>query len=130
LYTNDPTFGQQDLEALSAPERASLEARVEQQFKPNRYDAETDQLLLTEAQTQGLKHVFSEYQDLLARGSAEHSIPSNWFRSPEEIHDVTAFFTWTAWAASANRPNSPFSYTVNWPHDELVGNEAPGEFLV
>ncbi|MFB6274549.1 MAG: nitric-oxide reductase large subunit [Halothece sp.] len=130
LYANDPTFSQEELEALSAPERASLEARVEQQFKPNRYDAETEQLLLTEAQTQGLKHVFGEYKDLLTRGSAEHSIPSNWFRNPEEIHDVTAFFTWTAWAASANRPNAPFSYTVNWPHDDLVGNEAPGEFLV
>jgi len=130
IYANDPTFGQQDLEALPKSERAALEARVEEQFKPNRYDKQTDQLLLTEAQTKGLRQVFRDYEELIAGGSPEHSIPSEWFRTPEEIHDVTAFFTWTAWAASANRPNAPFSYTVNWPHDELVGNEAPAEFLV
>ena len=110
LYDNDPTFSQEDLEALSAPEKASLEARVQQQFKPNRYNEESEQLLLTNAQTQGLKQVFREYEDLLTNGSAEHSIPKNWFRNQEEVHDVTAFFTWTAWAASANRPNAPFSY--------------------
>jgi nitric oxide reductase subunit B len=130
LYANDPTFSQEDLEALSVVERAELEARVKQQFKPNRYDKESEQLLLTNAQTQGLKQVFREYEDLLTNGSAEHSIPKNWFRNQEEVHDVTAFFTWTAWAASANRPNAPFSYTANWPHDDLIGNEAPGQFLV
>ncbi|MEQ8969829.1 MAG: hypothetical protein RIE73_05475 [Coleofasciculus sp. C1-SOL-03] len=30
----------------------------------------------------------------------------------------------------ANRPNAPFSYTANWPHDDLVGNQPPGQFLV
>ncbi len=51
-------------------------------------------------------------------------------KKPIWAEDVTSFFTWTAWAASANRPNAPFSYTVNWPHNDLVGNEAPGQFLV
>jgi nitric oxide reductase subunit B len=130
IYANDPTFTQADLEALPEPERASLEARVKQQFKPNRYELEADRLLLTNAQTQGLQEVFRQYEDLLAQGSPEHSIPHGWFHNPQEIHDVTAFFTWTAWAASANRPHAPFSYTANWPHDDLVGNEAPGQFLV
>lgn len=66
IYANDPTFTQQNLEALSAPERASLEARVQQQFKRNRYHAQQEQLLLTNAQTQGLKQVFREYENLEA----------------------------------------------------------------
>ncbi|RMF23796.1 MAG: nitric-oxide reductase large subunit [Cyanobacteria bacterium J083] len=130
LYQNDPNFTQADLEALDAPARASLQARVSQEFKTNRYEPETGNLLLTSAQTQGLKQVFAEYRELLSEGSRVHSIPSGWFENQEQIHDVTAFFTWTAWAASANRPHAPFSYTANWPHDELIGNQPPGQFLV
>jgi len=130
LYANDPSFSQADLEALSPTEQAVLKAQVMEQFKPNRYDADADTLVLTNAQAQGLQQVYTDYQDLLAHGSVIHSIPDGWFKSDQEIHDVTTFFAWTAWAASANRPNAPFSYTANWPHDDLIGNEAPGQFLV
>ncbi|MBE9019412.1 nitric-oxide reductase large subunit [Chroococcidiopsidales cyanobacterium LEGE 13417] len=129
LYNSQPDFSQADLDALPAPERASLEARVSQQFKTNRYDPQTHTLLLTNAQTQGLKQVFQDYQPLLAHGSAIHSIPDGWFKDDTQIRNVTGFFAWTAWAASANRPNAPFSYTANWPADRLIGNQAPGQFI-
>jgi nitric oxide reductase subunit B len=129
LYNGQPDFSQADLEALPAPDRASLEAKVSEQFKTNRYDPETHALTLTQAQTQGLKQVFQDYQTLLAHGSAIHSIPDGWFKDDTQIHNVTGFFAWTAWAASANRPNAPFSYTANWPADRLIGNHAPGQFL-
>lgn len=67
LYANDPSFSQTELEALSPTERALLETQVQEQFEPNRYDAETDTLLLTAAQTQGLKQVFADYQEFLAQ---------------------------------------------------------------
>ncbi|GAB4182770.1 MAG: nitric-oxide reductase large subunit [Coleofasciculaceae cyanobacterium] len=130
LYNNNPDFSQNDLEALPAPERASLEARVTEEFKTNRYQPETHDLILTNAQTQGLKQVFKDYHQLLIEGSPVQSIPSNWFKNDTQIRDVTSFFAWTAWAAVANRPNAPFSYTANWPHDDLVGNEPPGQFII
>ncbi|MCU0525812.1 MAG: nitric-oxide reductase large subunit [Elainella sp. Prado103] len=130
LYNSDPNFEQSDWEALPEVDRAALQVRVQREFKTNRYDPETGVLLLTTAQTQGLQQVFADYQTLLSRGSAIHSIPSGWFTEPTEIRDVTAFFTWTAWTASANRPNAPFSYTANFPHDDLIGNQAPAQFLI
>lgn len=130
LYNNNPSFSQKDLQALPAPERASLQAQVSEQFKTNRYSPETQELLLTDAQSQGLQEVFKDYHELLAKGSAIHSIPSGWFKDDSQIHDVTAFFAWTSWAASANRPNAPFSYTANWPHDDLIGNQPPAQFLI
>ncbi|MCU0553051.1 MAG: cbb3-type cytochrome c oxidase subunit I, partial [Leptolyngbya sp. Prado105] len=33
-------------------------------------------------------------------------------------------------AASANRFNAPFSYTANFPHDPLIGNTAPPQFII
>src|SRR5215207_2703 len=36
---------------------------------------------------------------------------------------LTAFFFWSAWAASTDRPGETgLSYTSNWPHEPLVGN--------
>jgi nitric oxide reductase subunit B len=130
IRANDPNFSQAELEALSVAEQASLKAMVSEQFKTNRYDPATGELLLTPAQAQGLKQVFADYHQLLLHGSKVHSIPDGWFKDEQQIRRVTAFFTWTAWAASANRPNAPFSYTANWPHDELIGNQAPAQFVI
>nr|RNJ70849.1 MAG: nitric-oxide reductase large subunit [Leptolyngbya sp. IPPAS B-1204] len=130
LYNGDPSFDQTDLEALSEVDRAALQVKVKREFKTNRYNADTGSLTLTPAQIQGLQQVFDDYRTLLSQGSSVHSIPSNWFTNQTEIRDVTAFFAWTAWAASANRPNAPFSYTANFPHDDLIGNQAPGQFLI
>jgi nitric oxide reductase subunit B len=129
LY-NNPSFSQADLEALSPVDRATLQAKVQQEFKVNRYDPDTQVLTMTAAQTKGLKKVFESYQSLLSQGSAVHSIPRGWFTDDQQIRDVTAFFSWTAWAAAANRPNAPFSYTANFPHDDLIGNQAPAQFLI
>jgi nitric oxide reductase subunit B len=122
-------FSQADLESLPLPERAKLQAEVSQEFKTNRYDPSTHELILTDAQTQGLEKVFQDYQQLLAHGSAIHSIPDGWFKDDTQIHNVTSFFAWTAWAAAVQRPGAPFSYTANWPHDDLIGNQPPGQFL-
>jgi nitric oxide reductase subunit B len=130
LYSGDPTMKQADLEALPSPERASLQARVSEEFKTNRYDPDADEIFLTDAQAQGLKQVFADYEHLLTYGSVIHSIPHGWFKDPSQIHNVTAFFAWTSWAAAANRPNASFSYTANWPHDDLIGNQQPGQFVI
>lgn len=130
LYADTPDFTQSDWESLSAIEQAQLQVQVEEDFKTNRYDGETETLTLTAAQTQGLSQVFDDYHRLLSQGSVTHSIPSGWFTDEDQLHNVTAFFTWTAWAAAANRPNAPFSYTANFPHDDLIGNQAPPQFLI
>lgn len=130
LYNGNPDFTQADLEGLPAVEQAGLRVQVQQDFKLNRYDPQTQTLTLTVAQTQGLQKVFQDYQSLLSQGSAVHSIPRGWFTDEAQIRDVTAFFSWTAWAASAHRPDAPFSYTANFPHDDLIGNQAPAQFLI
>ena len=46
---------------------------------------------------------------------------------PGEIRQLTAYFAWTAWAASALRPGTDYSYTNNWPPEPLVENEPTAE---
>jgi nitric oxide reductase subunit B len=49
---------------------------------------------------------------------------------PEQIRQLTAFFSWSAWAASALRPNRNHSYTNNWPPESLVGNHATADTVL
>ncbi len=43
---------------------------------------------------------------------------------------MAAFFFWTSWAASTNRPGADLTYTSNWPHEPLVSNRPTGEAVV
>ena len=43
---------------------------------------------------------------------------------------MSAFFWWTAWAASTDRPGTDVTYTQNWPHEPLVGNQPTGGAIV
>ena len=43
---------------------------------------------------------------------------------------MTAFFAWSAWAASALRPGTDYSYTNNWPPEPLVGNRVTADTVM
>jgi nitric oxide reductase subunit B len=51
-------------------------------------------------------------------------------RDPKEIGQLVAFFSWSAWAASAARPGHSYSYTNNWPPEPLVNNHATADSIV
>lgn len=44
--------------------------------------------------------------------------------------DLAKFFFWTAWTASAERPNTHASYTNNWPHEPLINNVPTPENVI
>ena len=46
---------------------------------------------------------------------------------PERREKMMAFFHWSTWAASANRPGETHTYTNNWPHEPLIDNVPTGE---
>ncbi|HSC85248.1 MAG TPA: nitric-oxide reductase large subunit [Pseudomonas sp.] len=43
---------------------------------------------------------------------------------------LTHFFFWTAWAAATERPGHAATYTNNWPHEPLIGNQPTAENLM
>ena len=48
----------------------------------------------------------------------------------QQIRQLTAFFSWSAWAGSTLRPNLNYSYTNNWPPEPLVANHATADAVV
>lgn len=65
--------------------------------------------------------LFSNTQDLRETRKA-YAIHEEVLPSLERREKMMAFFHWSTWAASANRPGKDHTYTNNWPHEPLIDN--------
>jgi nitric oxide reductase subunit B len=70
--------------------------------------------------------LFSEDQELRETRKA-YAIHEKVLPSAERRDKMTAFFHWSTWAASANRPGLTHTYTNNWPHEPLIDNVPTSE---
>ncbi|MFJ2021811.1 nitric-oxide reductase large subunit [Streptomyces nodosus] len=105
---------------------ADAGAQTVRDFRTNRYDAGTRTLVWTDAQAAAFTELTRHYADLLGTPDGKQGLRPSAITDPDEIHDITAYFGWTAWTAAAERPGHDYSYTNNWPSESLVGNEPTG----
>ncbi len=85
----------------------------------NAYDIEKNVVVLNDAQVYAWTAVRDYYR--------KHNNPkTNIFGqifSDSDV-DMSAFYLWGAWLSAAARPGETYSYTHNWPHEPLAGNES------
>ncbi len=122
---HDSTF-----ERLGAPEQAALRARLTTMLRKNNFDAATSTLVVEPVRARAIRANTAHFSDVFSKGRAEYAIPSGAQSDPKKLTELSAFFFWTSWAAAAQRPNEPVTYTNNWPHEPLVGNTITGDALV
>ncbi|MDO5740406.1 MAG: nitric-oxide reductase large subunit, partial [Ornithinimicrobium sp.] len=103
---------------------------VVEMMRTNRYDEATGVLVLTPEQVKAFDELKAHYADVFGESSTKYGLIPNMITDPEEIHDITAFFGWTAWAAAAERPGLNYSYTNNWPGETRVDNHPTADILV
>ena len=99
-------------------------------FKRNRYDADTGDLVFTAAQGSGFTDTEAHYGVYFAAPATETGLRLQALLQPQDVHALTSFFAWTAWVASATRPDKNYSYTNNWPPEPLVGNHPTASAVV
>jgi nitric oxide reductase subunit B len=99
-------------------------------FKANRYDASSDTLTYTAAQAAAFEALRNHYQEFFSEPTTKFGLRPHPITDPEDIRQLTAFFSWSAWAAAAQRPALAYSYTNNWPPEPLVGNHATADTVV
>jgi nitric oxide reductase subunit B len=127
---------QQPLEALGVGDRASLEDQLRREMRLNTYDSERDVVILSEQRIAAARMVANHYETLFGRDPAMRELRENYamkegtVEDPQRRAQLTAFFHWSAWAATTERPGLDITYTSNWPSEPLVGNEpTAGIFL-
>jgi nitric oxide reductase subunit B len=109
--------------ALNADRQAILKARLIREMRTNTYDASRHRVVLDADRAAAFAQLAAYYTDVFATGRSEYAIPSGALKDPSKQHQLAAFFWWTAWAASTERPGSTTTYTNNWPHEPLIANE-------
>jgi nitric oxide reductase subunit B len=113
-----------------AERQAALRERLAPLMRTNTHDASTGTLTLAPVRAEALRANSAHYADVFSQGRSAYAIPQGALTHPEKLKDLGAFFWWTSWVASTNRPGDTVSYTQNWPHEPLVGNRpAPGVLL-
>ncbi len=106
---------------LSDVEQATLTAKLSSELKENRYSSETKALTWTENQTDSYRDLIAHYDTAFSTGD-KLPLPKNYINDKNERLQLSRFFSWAAWACSTNRPDKDYTFTNNWPPEELVGN--------
>jgi nitric oxide reductase subunit B len=108
----------------------SARTRTIDDFRTNRYSASTGVLVYTDAQVNAFEENRSYYGSYFGEPTTKFGLRPSVVTDPNQIRQLTAFFSWSAWAASTNRPGHIYSYTNNWPAEPLVDNHATADSVV
>jgi len=115
---------------LPVEQQAALKARLVELMRTNTYNAATGQLVLDPIRARAFESNLAYYRTLFTEGHAEYAIPPNTLTDQEKITQLAAFYFWSAWAASTNRPGETMTYTSNWPHEPLVNNIPTSDAII
>ena len=114
--------------ALDPAAQAAEQARLRPLLRTNTYDAATGDLVVDERRAQAIAQVAAHYESLFSNDPATAKLREGYAMREDTIpdaahrHELTAFFFWSAWATTTDRPNDTKTYTSNWPYEPLVGN--------
>ena len=121
---------------LSERDQATLHYDAQQAFRKNTYDQATGKVTLSADRVRSIEAVAAYYDKLFGNDPELHKLREAYAMKEDTLPDadkrakLNAFFFWSAWAASTNRPNLDVTYTNNWPHEPLIGNHPSAENVI
>jgi nitric oxide reductase subunit B len=124
-------FSAKSFEELPAEQRALLQGRLQERMRKNTYDPGTATITVDADRAAAIAATSKHYESLFGSdpASAElrdaYAMRNDTVPDPEHRRVLSAFFWWTAWAATTDRPGSTITYTNNWPNEPLNGNRPP-----
>ncbi|HTN74848.1 MAG TPA: nitric-oxide reductase large subunit, partial [Pirellulaceae bacterium] len=119
-----------DFETLGAEQQSQLTGRLTTLMRTNTFDAATGTITVDPLRAAAFQVNLAHYSDVFANGQTDYAIPAGAVTDEARLRALSAFFFWSSWAASTNRPNDHVSYTNNWPYEPLVANRATGDAVV
>ncbi len=115
---------------LDNERQAQLQSRLEKTLRANTYDPATGRITVDPLRVAAFEDNLKHYTGVFSEGNEHYAIPAGAQSDPGRLRSLAAFFFWTSWSASTNRPGDTITYTHNWPHEPLVGNRPSGESVV
>lgn len=107
-----------------------LRARLKREIRTNTYDPSTKNITVSTDRAAAITAVSTHYTSLFGADTdpeivalrKAYAIPIASIKTSERLHQINAFFFWTAWSCGTNRPGSSITYTNNWPAEPLIDN--------
>jgi nitric oxide reductase subunit B len=124
------TYYKSFFKELSPEEQSFLRKRLELLMKTNTYNEKTGVITIDPVRAEAFESNFQHYKEIFIEGNDAYSIPKNAQPDTTKLRELAAFFFWSSWAASTDRPNDNITYTSNWPHEELISNRPTGDTIV
>ncbi|MCL6593038.1 MAG: nitric-oxide reductase large subunit [Alicyclobacillus sp.] len=121
---------------LSNEAKAALQARLQLEIRTNTYNAQTGDLVISPVRAQAFQALSQHYASLFTGDPKLSSLRDAYALQDRPIQDTSrvqplnAFLWWATWACATNRPGDVITYTNNWPHESLIGNELTGSMVV
>jgi nitric oxide reductase subunit B len=115
---------------LSALGQQEPSEAATQMLRANRYDEASGELEFTAEQVSAFEDAAQHYADFFGTDSTKYGLIPEMITDRQEIHELTSFFSWTAWASAAQRPGHDYSYTNNWPPESRVDNTPTADIVV
>jgi nitric oxide reductase subunit B len=122
--------GATSFDSLPFDQEAVLKARLIREERTNTYDPATGAITISAERAAVFENLERYYAGVFGNGQTQYAIPRGALTNPQKQHQMAAFFWWTAWAATTDRPGSDITYTNNWPHEPLVANEPSSSAIV
>ncbi|MBC7968395.1 MAG: nitric-oxide reductase large subunit [Fuerstia sp.] len=119
-----------DFDLLDEEEQGKLVGRLTKLMRTNTYDPASQTVTVDPIRAEAFASNLAHYSDVFANGNTHYAIPAGAVTDPARLRQLSAFYFWTSWAASTNRPNDHITYTNNWPYEPLVSNRATGDAVV
>ena len=122
--------------SLDESEKARLQAAVKPLVRTNTFDAAKDEIVVSDMRAQAISMVAAHYESVFSNDPATRDLREAYAMKNDTVPDagnrraMTAFFFWTAWAASTERPGTVATYTNNWPPEPLIGNQPTPENIL
>ena len=117
-------------QSYGGPQSDRAASRTIADFRTNRYDAASGTLQFTAPQAAAFADLLKYYSAYFGEPTTKYGLRPSAITNPSDLHALTAFFAWAAWAAAAQRPGHEYSYTNNWRSEPLVANRPTADNLV
>jgi len=123
---------------LSKENKAALKARLQEQIRENTYDEASNTITISNIRAEAYESLHQFYGNLfLGTGDGkfhdlrnDYSIPPKTLKSESRLNKMTAFFFWATWATVTERPGKSYTYTNNWPPEDMVGNKPTSSLIL
>jgi nitric oxide reductase subunit B len=108
----------------------AVRQRVRDEIKGNTWDAQKRTVTYTPGQVRAYDAMVEYYTRWFGPLEKQQGLKRPYIRDPQEIRDLTRYFSWAAWTCSTKRPEADYSYTNNWPAEAAAANAPTSDAVV